>query len=134
MHCMFIVCNASLSMCSTAFSGPFWRRFVLATLGVVAFYKFAPAPGEDNRLTAALAESSRPAEFWEKLTVKHLLQTVEVSDGALLEATTGRTAECLVVWCGARRKSLGSWACIRAPRRSAHGAARGLSKRELIAS
>ena len=84
MHCMFIVCNASLSMYSLAFSGPFWRRFVLATLGVVAFYKFAHAPGEDNRLTAALAEYSRPAEFWEKLTVKHLLQTVEVSDGALL--------------------------------------------------
>ena len=50
----------------------------------MAFYKFAPAPGEDNRLTAALAEYTKPSEFWEKLTVKHLLQTVEVSDGALL--------------------------------------------------
>ena len=57
---------------------------MLATLGVVAFYKFAPAPGEENRLTAALAEYSKPSEFWEKLTLKHLMQTVEVSDGALL--------------------------------------------------
>ena len=39
----------------------------------MAFYKFAPAPGEDNRLTAALAEYTKPSEFWEKLTVKHLL-------------------------------------------------------------
>ena len=67
-----------------AFSGPFWRRFVLATLGVVAFYKFAPAPGEENRLTAALAEYSKPSAFWETLSLKHLMQTVEVSDGALL--------------------------------------------------
>ncbi|EPS99870.1 hypothetical protein FOMPIDRAFT_1024014 [Fomitopsis schrenkii] len=67
-----------------SFSGPFWRRFALATIGVVAFYQFAPAPGEENRLSAGIAEYTKPAEFWDKLTVKHLLQTVEVSDGALL--------------------------------------------------
>lgn len=76
-HCL-------LRMRHAAFSGPFWRRFALATIGVVAFYQFAPAPGEENRLSAGIAEYTKPAEFWDKLTVKHLLQTVEVSDGALL--------------------------------------------------
>lgn len=57
---------------------------MLVTLGVVAFYKFAPAQGEENRITAAIAEYMKPAEVWERLTIKHLLQTVEVSDNALL--------------------------------------------------
>ncbi|KAH9935398.1 uncharacterized protein B0H18DRAFT_926892 [Fomitopsis serialis] len=72
------------------FSGPFWRRFVLFSLGVVGFYKFAPSQDEDNVLTRAMASFSTPSEVWQKLSFKHLVQSVEVSEESLLIAGAQR--------------------------------------------
>ncbi|KZT63767.1 hypothetical protein DAEQUDRAFT_815457 [Daedalea quercina L-15889] len=72
------------------FSGPFWKGLVIAGFGVVGFYKYAPGPGDDTLLTRAIASYSTPAQVWEKLSYKHLLQTVEVADDSLLVAEAKR--------------------------------------------
>ncbi|TFY55856.1 hypothetical protein EVJ58_g7984 [Rhodofomes roseus] len=72
------------------FSSPFWGRLALFGLGAVGFYKFAPSPDEDNIVTRVIAAYSTPREVWEKLSLKHLVQSVEVSDDSLLVADAQR--------------------------------------------
>jgi hypothetical protein len=47
---------------------------------VVAFYKFAPAQGEDNFITRTLASYSTPAEIWEQANLKHAWLSQEASE------------------------------------------------------
>jgi len=72
------------------FSSPIWRNFVLFGLAVVGFYKFAPAPGEDNVVSRTIAHYSTPGEVWERLTQNNLLLAVEASDDNLLVADAKR--------------------------------------------
>ena len=54
------------------FNTSFWRRATVAALGVVAFYKFAPSPNEDNYFSRLLTHYNTPAEYWAKLNTQHL--------------------------------------------------------------
>ena len=69
---------------STGFATPFWRNVVLAGFGVAAFYKWAPAPGEDVYLTRWIAMYTKPEEYWLDINAKHTALSQEVSDQSLL--------------------------------------------------
>ncbi|KAI0930368.1 hypothetical protein AcW1_009082 [Taiwanofungus camphoratus] len=72
------------------FSSPVWRNFVLLGLAVAGWYKFAPAPGEDTYLTRFIAHYSTPREVWQRLSLKHLMLSVEGSDESLLMQSAQR--------------------------------------------
>lgn len=44
----------------------------MAGVGLVAFYKFAPAKGEPNRITSYLSGLLTPKEIWNEINNKHL--------------------------------------------------------------
>lgn len=66
------------------FGTPFWRNVVLAGFGVAAFYKWAPAPGEDVYLTRWIAMYSESRDHWLDLNAKHTVLSQEASDQSLL--------------------------------------------------
>ncbi|KAI0645395.1 hypothetical protein C8Q79DRAFT_1001015 [Trametes meyenii] len=66
------------------FNTPFWRRAALAAVGVVAFYKFAPAPGDDNFIAKYISRTMTPAEVYRNLSFKHLVLSAQGSDETLL--------------------------------------------------
>ena len=68
------------------FNTPFWRRAVLAAVGVVAFYKYAPAPGDDTAIARWISRSMTPAEVWQSTSFTHLLKSVQGADETLLVA------------------------------------------------
>ncbi|KAI0655945.1 hypothetical protein C8Q70DRAFT_922624 [Cubamyces menziesii] len=69
------------------FNTPFWRRAALAAVGVVAFYKFAPAPGDENPIGKFIARTMTPAEVWRNAGWKHLVLSKEVSEETKLVTT-----------------------------------------------
>ncbi|KAI0702960.1 hypothetical protein C8T65DRAFT_696832 [Cerioporus squamosus] len=66
------------------FNTPFWRRAVIAALGIVAFYKYAPAPGDDNPIAKYISSIMTPAEVYKNVAFKHLTKSAEVSDDTKL--------------------------------------------------
>ncbi|KAI9067124.1 hypothetical protein FKP32DRAFT_1588936 [Trametes sanguinea] len=65
---------------------PFWRRVALAAVGVVAFYKYAPAPGDENPIAKYIARSMASPEALKEASFKHLLLCAQGSDETLLVA------------------------------------------------
>jgi len=73
-----------LSASHTGFNSAVWGYSLLGALGVVAFYKYAPAPGEDNYITRYIAYYSTPKDIWESINYKHLELAHEASEDTLL--------------------------------------------------
>ncbi|RPD63905.1 hypothetical protein L226DRAFT_610200 [Lentinus tigrinus ALCF2SS1-7] len=66
------------------FNTSFWRRAVIAAVGVVAFYKYAPAPGDDNPIAKYISSTMTPAEVWHNMAFKHLAMSAQGSDDTKL--------------------------------------------------
>ncbi|KAI0769310.1 hypothetical protein BD413DRAFT_81224 [Trametes elegans] len=66
------------------FNTPFWRGAVLATLGFVAFYKYAPEPNDQNLIARFVNSAKTPEEVWKDISFKHLLLSAQASDERLL--------------------------------------------------
>ena len=63
---------------------PFWRRALIAGVGVVAFYKYAPAPGDENPIAKYITKTMTPAEVWSNTSFSHLAKSAQISDDTLL--------------------------------------------------
>ncbi|TBU43404.1 hypothetical protein BD309DRAFT_960775 [Dichomitus squalens] len=68
------------------FNTPFWRRVVVAGVGIVAFYKFAPEPTEDTLIAKYIKSTMTQPEFWKDTAFKHLVLSAQGSDETLLVA------------------------------------------------
>ncbi|KAI0743795.1 hypothetical protein C8Q80DRAFT_1122183 [Daedaleopsis nitida] len=66
------------------FNTPFWRRAAIAALGVVAFYKFAPAPGDENPIAKYISSTMTAPEVWKNTSFKHLVMSAQGSDDTKL--------------------------------------------------
>lgn len=66
------------------FNGGIWRKTILLSLLVVAFYKYAPAPGEDAYLTRWIAMYTPSSERWLNINVRHTAQQQRVADVTML--------------------------------------------------
>ena len=75
---------------TAGFTTPFWRNTFILSLAVVAFYKYAPAPGEDVYLTRYLAHYGTPSEIWSKINEKHLLMSQKASEVTALQTDAQR--------------------------------------------
>ncbi|KAI0066216.1 hypothetical protein BV25DRAFT_1821125 [Artomyces pyxidatus] len=64
------------------FTSAGWRYTIVGALAVVAFYKYAPAAGEDNFVTRYIAHYYTPKEVWERINNKHLVMTAEMQENA----------------------------------------------------
>lgn len=69
-----------LPWASSVFNTSFWRRAVVAAIGVVAFYKYAPAPGDENRIAKYISSTMTPAEVWRDVAFKHLTLAAKGSE------------------------------------------------------
>ncbi|THH30949.1 hypothetical protein EUX98_g3262 [Antrodiella citrinella] len=74
-----------LSFPKEDFSSRVWGKTAIAALAFVAFYKFAPSPGEENYITRLLTQSQETAEYWRKVNLQHLfLSATERSDNLVI--------------------------------------------------
>ena len=62
------------------FNTPFWRRAVIAALGVVAFYKYAPAPGDENPIAKYISSTMTKPDVWNDTAFRHLILSAKGSD------------------------------------------------------
>ncbi len=68
------------------FNTPFWRTAVIAAFGLVAFYKFAPAPSDETLIAKYVSRTMTSGEVWKDILFKHLLLSAQGSDETLLIA------------------------------------------------
>ena len=68
------------------FNTPFWRRVVIAGVGIVAFYKFAPEPTNDTALAKYISSTMTAPEVWSNASFKHLVLSAKGSEETLLMA------------------------------------------------
>ncbi|TFY79258.1 hypothetical protein EWM64_g4755 [Hericium alpestre] len=66
------------------FNSRIWAYTVLAGLGVVGFYKFAPSSGEDNFISKYIAHYRTPKEVWENWANKHLEFQTQVQENTFI--------------------------------------------------
>ncbi|THH16579.1 hypothetical protein EW146_g4084 [Bondarzewia mesenterica] len=67
-----------------------WTYAILAALAAAAFYKYAPAPGEDNYITRYIQHYTSPKDLWATLNNKHLDQSQIASEARLLTESARR--------------------------------------------
>ncbi|TCD62605.1 hypothetical protein EIP91_006651 [Steccherinum ochraceum] len=75
-----------LSFPKENFSSHVWGKSILAVAGVIAFYNFAPAPGEDNYISRVISHYSTPSEYWQKLNEQHLALSAQAQSDQLVIA------------------------------------------------
>ncbi|TFK94601.1 hypothetical protein K466DRAFT_649241 [Polyporus arcularius HHB13444] len=66
------------------FNTPFWRRAAIAAVGIVAFYKYAPAPGDENPIAKYISSTMTPAKVYQDVSFKHLIGSAQISDDTKL--------------------------------------------------
>ncbi len=73
-----------LSFNLLVFNTPFWRRAAIAAVGIVAFYKYAPAPGDENPIAKYISSTMTPAKVYQDVSFKHLIGSAQISDDTKL--------------------------------------------------
>ncbi|KAF8622351.1 hypothetical protein AX15_007083 [Amanita polypyramis BW_CC] len=61
------------------FSSPIWRNTLIASLLIVAAYKYAPTPGDGTYLTRWIAFYKTPRETWLEINAVHTAKQQEAS-------------------------------------------------------
>ncbi|KAI6026110.1 hypothetical protein BKA83DRAFT_3066948 [Pisolithus microcarpus] len=74
----------------TGFFTPFWRNTILLSFAAIAFYKWAPRPGEEAFLTQWLAHQSTAAEFWARVNEQQLLRSQHMTVNTVLQTSAQR--------------------------------------------
>ncbi|KAJ7594820.1 hypothetical protein C8J56DRAFT_927725 [Mycena floridula] len=69
-----------------------WLIAVVLGAGFYGACKYAPAPGEDSKLTKWIQSSMTPAATWTEINAKHTMQAHYEADTRLLLATAERPA------------------------------------------
>ena len=67
-----------------------WAYTLIAALGIVGFYKFAPSPGEDNYVTRYISYYFTPSSSWAATNNRHLEMTVNLQEAVQISQTGQR--------------------------------------------
>ena len=62
------------------FSSAGWTYTLIASLGIVGFYKFAPSPDEDNYVTRYISYYFTPSSHWTATNGRHLELTTNLQE------------------------------------------------------
>ena len=83
--------NPSHLRCHAGFtSSAGWAYTLIAALGIVGFYKFAPSPGEDNYVTRYISHYFTPSSSWAATNDRHLELTVNLQEAVQISQTGQR--------------------------------------------
>ncbi|KAI0256206.1 hypothetical protein BJV78DRAFT_1117949 [Lactifluus subvellereus] len=72
------------------FTSAGWTYTVIAALGIVGFYKFAPSPGEDNYVTRYISYYFTPSSSWATTNDRHLELTTGLQEAVQISQTSQR--------------------------------------------
>lgn len=89
MH-SFIYSTPSHLRWRAGFTSAGWAYTIIATLGVVGFYKFAPSPGEDNYVTRYISHYFTPSSSWASMNDRHLELTASLQEAVQISQTGQR--------------------------------------------
>jgi hypothetical protein len=67
-----------------------WTYTLIAALGIVGFYKFAPSPGEDNYVTRYISYYFTPSSSWAAVNDRHLELTADLQEAIHISQTGQR--------------------------------------------
>ena len=67
-----------------------WTYTLIAALGIVGFYKFAPSPGEDNYVTRYISYYFTPSSSWAATNDRHLELTANLQEAVQISQTGQR--------------------------------------------
>ncbi|KAH8985986.1 hypothetical protein EDB86DRAFT_2809812 [Lactarius hatsudake] len=70
--------------------GAGWTYTIIAALGIVGFYKFAPSPGEDNYLTRYISHYFTPSSSWARTNDRHLELTTSLQEAVQISQSGQR--------------------------------------------
>jgi hypothetical protein len=82
----FYSCNppSSYSYSRLGFTSAGWTYTIIAALGVVGFYKFAPSPDEDNYVTRYISHYFTPSSSWAATNDRHLEMAASLQEATQL--------------------------------------------------
>jgi hypothetical protein len=80
----------SASYAKEGFTSAGWTYTVIAALGIVGFYKFAPSPGEDNYVTRYLSHHFTPSDSWVNTNNRHLELTTSLQEAVQISQSGQR--------------------------------------------
>jgi len=72
------------------FASAGWTYTLIAALGIVGFYKFAPSPGEDNYVTRYLSHHFTPSGSWASTNNRHLELTTSLQEAVQISQSGQR--------------------------------------------
>ncbi|KAI0283667.1 hypothetical protein BGY98DRAFT_951242 [Russula aff. rugulosa BPL654] len=72
------------------FTSSGWTYTLIAALGIVGFYKFAPSPGEENYVTRYISHYFTPSSSWAAANDRHLELTANLQDAIQISQTGQR--------------------------------------------
>lgn len=72
------------------FSSAGWTYTIIAALGIVGFYKFAPSPNEDNYVTRYISYYFTPSSSWASTNDRHLELTTSLQEAVQISQTGQR--------------------------------------------
>ncbi|KAI0001381.1 hypothetical protein BJV74DRAFT_820261 [Russula compacta] len=72
------------------FTSAGWTYTIIAALGVIGFYKFAPSPGEDNYVTRYISHYFTPSGSWAATNDRHLEMTASLQEAVQISQTGQR--------------------------------------------
>lgn len=87
---LFIYSTPSCPRCYAGFASAGWAYAVIAALGVVGFYKFAPSRDEDNYVTRYIAHYFTPSSTWASTNDHHLELTASLQEAIQISQTGQR--------------------------------------------
>ncbi|KAH9978863.1 hypothetical protein BGW80DRAFT_701203 [Lactifluus volemus] len=72
------------------FSSAGWKYTIIAALGIVGFYKFAPSPDEDNYVTRYISYYFTPSSSWARVNERHLELATSLQEATQICQTSQR--------------------------------------------
>ncbi|KAF8271269.1 hypothetical protein EI94DRAFT_1568737 [Lactarius quietus] len=72
------------------FASAGWTYTLIAALGIVGFYKFAPSPGEDNYVTRYISHYFTPSGSWASTNNRHLELTASLQEAVQISQSGQR--------------------------------------------
>ncbi|KAF8482697.1 hypothetical protein DFH94DRAFT_728985 [Russula ochroleuca] len=82
--------SENVSYPKEGFSSAGWTYTIIATLGIIGFYKFAPSPDEDNYVTRYISYYFTPSSSWASTNDRHLELTTSLREAVQISQTGQR--------------------------------------------
>ena len=90
MPCTMSVITLLTSEICAGFASAGWTYTLIAALGIVGFYKFAPSPEEDNYVTRYIAHYFTPSGSWASTNDRHLEMTTSLQEAVQISQSGQR--------------------------------------------